>query len=203
MHALTARSPVIRFAKRTLLTAGTGLHDRAIPSWGARNGKDDKRKTLENAVVLCCSAAFGETTRKWNEILTKELLTIPFNETEAVDVLMKLLTVYESVSAVPAGAVVRNKQWSLSNFSPYIVWSIREFPGEFPRLLQGWKQFLAEVRGDPKKMEVLKADVGAARGWSTERWKRGYRRVFDPAGAAAEYGQIHGEDYDDESDDEY
>jgi hypothetical protein len=209
MYALAAISPLVSYASETLLTSGSGLHDRAVAVWGARNGKDPKRALFRDGVVLAMMAVFGEATKKWGEIEDKRFLhraLSPALKADATDRLTKLIRIYEQAELLhpTRGKALRNRQWSLGNFSAYILWSLHQFPEEHERLIAGWTNWLVEYRIDESLLEtVLKRDVSQARSWNDQRWRRGYLRVFDPTSdllpalPAAEGGEF----YDDSSDD--
>lgn len=186
MYALTGISPIVKFAKKTLLTAGIGLHDRATAVWGARNGKDPKRTIFRDAVILAMSAVFGMTTKKWDEIEEKKFLSSAISheqEVYAIGLLTELIEIYEKtdVEAPVRGKSMLNRQWSLSNFSPYILWSLRKYPAEHERVIAGWVAWLVKYRGDDSLLNCeLKCDVSQARSWNNDRWKFGYLRIFDP-----------------------
>lgn len=186
MYSVCAISPLVKYAKETLLTVGSGLHDRAQAVWGKRAGiKDVKRTVFCEAVILAMTAVFGETTKKWNEIdekkfLAKDISTLTAN---ATDILTKLISIYEQAEVrLPVrGKAMLNRQWSLRNFSPYILWSLKKYPEEHDRLIAGWVNWLVMYRENDTLLDtVLKRDVSSARSWNDQRWKFGYLRVFEP-----------------------
>lgn len=184
MYSLAEISPLVKYAKRTLLTAGLGLHDRAMAVWGARNGADKNRNIFKNAVVLAMMSAFGEATKKWEEIMEKRFLSREdINEEYATSLLTKLIEIYEraEVRKPARGKAMLNRQWDIGNFSAPILWSLRNFPDEHERLLTGWVNFIVRYRDDDSLLnDVLKRDVSAARSWNDQRWRFAYLRVFAP-----------------------
>ena len=183
LYSMVEISPLVGFARDELLTQGSRFHDRAALIWGARNGLDAKRNIFKNAVMLAMMAAFGEATKKWEEIMDKMFLANEFNLANARDVLDKLITIYEVASqrAPVRGRLIQNKQWDAGNFSLPILWSLKTFPNEHPRLITGWTDFVVRCHVDMTLLDtVLKRDVGEARSWNDKRWRFGYFRVFQP-----------------------
>ena len=186
MFALKAISPLVQYANDMLLTSGTGLHDRAVAVWGARNsGADKKRTVFRDAVIYAMSAVFGQTTRKWGEIEEAGFLRqdISALTVGATDRLTKLIHIYEltAVRHPTRGKMILNRQWSLTKFSPYILWSLYTYPTEHERLIVRWVEWLAAYRENESLLETeLQRDKSSARSWNNERWMFGYLRVFDP-----------------------
>jgi len=214
MYALKATSPLVQYANNTLLTSGSGLHDRAALVWGIRNTVVDKnRNTFQIAVIYAISAVYGVTTRKWGEIEDKKFLSKPVSALDlatATDRLTKLIRIYELTEErhPTRGKSILNRQWSLSNFSPYILWSLYNFPNDHERLTVGWVAWLVAYRKDESILDTqLQRDKSSARSWNDQRWRYGYLRVFDPdslqlpTSSSSSAGGDSDDDYDDESED--
>ena len=213
MYALKAISPLVQYANNTLLTSGSGLHDRAALVWGSRNtGADKKRTTFQTAVIYAMSAVFGQTTRKWGEIDEAGFLRLDISALTAgaTDRLTKLIQIYEQTEErhPTRGKTILNRQWSLSNFSPYILWSLYRFPDEHERLIARWVEWLADYREDDSILGTeLQRDKTSARTWNDQRWRFGYLRVFEPdsdqlpASSSSSAGGDSDDDYDEGSED--
>jgi hypothetical protein len=184
VHSMSDISPFVKFVRETLLTVGSGLHDRAAAIWGPRAGMDKNRKNLLNAVALCAGCAFGTgaMTTKWEDI--RRLKILSRSDWAAPDIrslLTELIHIYEQVEAKSSAlATVRKKQWDVGRFSGYLLHSLKLEPRP-AGLVPKWVDFLVKARDDPDLIdEVLHIDQGKARFWTTNRWKMGYLRVFDP-----------------------
>ena len=123
-----ASTPLVSFVKEMLFTPGTGLHDRAAPIWGPRNGTDKKRKWLQDAVALVTGLAHGafHMTKAYEKMVANSFLTKPFNRVGVVRDLQRILEVFESADAVyrTQGAVWNNRNWDAGNFVGYIAYSL-------------------------------------------------------------------------------
>jgi len=184
IHSMSEISPFVKFVQQTLLTVGSGLHDRAAPIWGLRGGADKNRKNLLNAVALCAGCAFGTAamTEKWEEIRRMKILSrSDWVVSDIRSLLEQLIYIYEQVEVKSIGrATVRNKQWKVGMFSGYLIHSLKLEPRPHG-LVAKWVDFLVSAREDTDLIsEVLHIDVGKARFWTAYRWKMGYLRVFDP-----------------------
>jgi hypothetical protein len=212
IHSMSEISPFVKFVRTTLLTAGTGLHDRAKAVWGSRAGVDTQRKNLLNAFALCAGYAFGTgaITKKWEDIRRQQLLSrTDWTPASVYALLEQLIGIYEQAEAKETcgGKAILNKQWDLGTFSGCIVHSFKEcLPTDHASIAKQWAEFLVETRKDPAMIkDVLHMDVGKARQWTPIRWKMGYLRVFDfekaERLAAGESDEEESEESDD-SDDE-
>jgi hypothetical protein len=188
-YALKSVSPLAQYVTDTLLTSGTGLHDRAALVWGVRNTyADKKRKIFFDIVVYGMLAVFGAATRKWGEIEDARFMTrdISALTAAATDRLTKLIRIYELTNVRcplhgKASKAIQNRQWNLSNFSPAILWSLYNFPENHERLMAGWVDWLVSYREDETILKTqLHRDKTGARSWNDERWRFCYLRVFDP-----------------------
>jgi hypothetical protein len=209
VYALKSVSPLAQYVTATLLTSETGLHDRAALVWGVRNtGADKKRKTFLDAVIYGMLAFFGTATRKWGEIQDSRFMVqdISALTVAATDRLTKLIRIYELVNIRyplhgKAGKAMLNRQWNLSNFSAFILWSLYNFPADHERLMARWVEWLVAYREDNTLFDTeLQRDKTGARSWSDQRWRFGYLRVFDPDSdqLPANSGGMAGEDSDDD-----
>jgi hypothetical protein len=196
-------------AVRLLLTPGQGVYDRMTSVWGKRVASTARYKTLVNAVMLIITLAFGETTRKWDDLTEKEdkkylYKSLPREMTDGVliEKLNWLISIYEEVERRhhATGKSVLNKQWDMGTFNAYILWSLNHFPAERERLFAGWVEFLVKYRQDKRLLKtVLQADATAARSWTDARWEAGYKRVFTPDAPIAPLAE---DDDDEEYDDD-
>ena len=173
-HAHSA-SFLIKYVKDTLFTPGMGLHDRAIPIWGARNGNDKRRKWLQSAVGLVVGLAHGMThmTKKYDYISeTHKFLTKEFDRDAVTLDLERILEIFEEADTIQKVTGWKNTHWDAGNFVGYIAYSlshkarfhhqfdspikfddgvhkpnsIARFPGEWERLKTGWVTYICKVR---------------------------------------------------------
>jgi hypothetical protein len=187
-HSLEEISPIIRFAKEQLLTAGSGLHNEFIPIFGSRCGSDKRYNNLKNAVSIMLGLAFGANaiTTKWDILRENKYLSRDLSDNQKADIigsLRKIRKIYEDVNKEEedGSKTMKNNQWSVGKITAYIIWSFQAFPEEHPRLMEGWTEFLVDARRDPTLINAaLHADDGAARFYDGKRWKLGYLNVFDP-----------------------
>ena len=159
--------------------------------------------------MLIITLAFGETTRKWDDLTEKEdkkylYKSLPREMTDGVliEKLNWLISIYEEVERRhhATGKSVLNKQWDMGTFNAYILWSLNHFPAERERLFAGWVEFLVKYRQDKRLLKtVLQADATAARSWTDARWEAGYKRVFTPDAPIAPLAE---DDDDEEYDDD-
>jgi hypothetical protein len=209
-HSLAEISPIIRFAKDQLLTAGSGLHDEFIPVFGSRCGSDKRYNNLKNAVGVMIGLAFGANaiTTKWdilreNKYLSRELTDI--QKADMINSLRKIRKIYEDVNDEEESNAknVKNNQWAVGKILGYIIWSFQAYPNDHRRLMEGWTRFLVEARREPSLLNTrLHGDDGAARFYDGKRWKLGYLNVFDPEEAQRVRAGIHQDDDDVEEDEE-
>lgn len=189
LHSMSDISPIVKLAKKLLLTVGEGVHDRAVGSWGHRAGADRRRKNLLNAVMIVGGIAFGPQaiTKKWLDIQEYLSRTIsPEDEQRIVKTLRDILNIYEVVeNQKPVrGSSIKNAQWAVGKITGYLIWSFYTFPTETVRLTNGWVEFLSRARDTPSLLqETLQKDTGAARFYTERRFRMGYLRVFNPAEA--------------------
>lgn len=119
---------MISFVKATLFTPGSGLHDRAVPIWGARNGTDKKRKWLQDAVALVTGLAHGafHMTKAYERMVANSFLTKEFDQQGVLRDLQRILEVFEGADAVyrAQGQVWNNRNWDAGNFVGYIAYSL-------------------------------------------------------------------------------
>jgi len=206
-HSLETLSPIVKLAKKLLLTPGDGFHDRAEAVWGTHNGIGKRGNDLVMAMALIGGLAFSEGTnclisKKYAEMA--DIIKKPVSaavEARVRSNMDTILSIYEEVQRrVPFEKKSElNFQWNLGNFTGYIAYSLNRFPDETARLRAGWIEYLCEVRnrrhaavyrnlrgtGKLKQAltEKLHRDITGARSWNAYRWYCGYLRVFDPAEA--------------------
>ena len=190
LHGLASLSPIIRFVKATLLTCGSGLHDRAALVWGVRGNRDRRRNYLTKMYALCAGIAFGPeyTTKKWEEIQhgpTRDTDGILSREFDTAAVTMKLeaiLTIFEQAQLIePVSKKRLNKQFDPGFLTAYITYSFNIRPTEIFALTTRWIEFIVDARRNPSLLKtVLHKDIAATRSWNNVRWQKGYLRVFDP-----------------------
>lgn len=187
VHSMVAISPLASFVKRTLMTSGIGLHDRAATIWGVRDGEDKRRKNLFMATALCAGLAYGTDaiTKKWHDFQQNEYLSKELDEMKVLGLLEKIITIYERAGEgkPKCTKTILNTYWDVGKITGYIAYSLIEFPSD--ELMDGWVKFLADARDYPHKLKsVLQKDNKKARTWNKKRWQLGYLRVFDPEEAS-------------------
>jgi hypothetical protein len=205
IYSMSEISPFVKFVREVLMTPGTGLHDRGATIWGT-HVTDKNRKHLLNAVALCAGCAFGTgaITEKWEDIRRQKILSrSDWSPVTIQSLLEQLISIYEQVEAKSsAKATVRKKQWKVGFSSGYILHSLKLEPRP-AALVSKWVDFLVKAREDSDLInEILHIDVGDARGWTTNRWKMGYLRVFDPAEAERLVDEGTSDESEDGSEDE-
>jgi len=121
-----ASTPLVAFVKDILFTSGTGLHDRAVPIWGARNGTDKKRKWLHDAVTLVAGLAHGafHMTKAYERMIANSFLTKDFDRQGVIRDLQRILEVFESADAVHRVQGWSARNWDAGNFVGYIAYSL-------------------------------------------------------------------------------
>ena len=121
-----ASTPLVRFVKDVLFTPGTGLHDRAVPIWGARNGTDKKRKWLHDAVTLVTGLAHGAShmTKAYERMIANSFLTKDFDRAGVIRDLQRILEVFESADAIHRVQGWTARNWDAGNFVGYIAYSL-------------------------------------------------------------------------------
>jgi len=123
-----ASTRMISFVKGILFTPGSGLHDRAVPIWGARNGTDKKRKWLQDAVALVTGLAHGafHMTKAYDRMVANSFLTKEFDQQGVLRDLQRILEVFEGADAIyrVQGQKWVNRNWDAGNFLGYIAYSL-------------------------------------------------------------------------------
>jgi hypothetical protein len=192
LHAFTDMSPLVRLAKKTLLTKGEGFHDRAAKIWGVRSSDDKKRNNLKNASALIAGLAHGSgmLSRKWIDFQT--ILTKEIDEVAVIQKLDRMFKIYEEVNVrqpVP-GKRNMNGIWNFGNGIGYIVYTMNLSPEDLYKATNcnnnteidaAWARILTNYRIHPNLIdEELHAELSVARSWVIARWKNGVRSVFRP-----------------------
>ena len=120
-----ASTPMITFVKNTLFTPG-GLHDRAVPIWGARNGTDKRRKWLQDAVALITGLAHGAVhmTKVYDRMIANNFLTKAFDADGVTRDLQRILEIFEAADAVHRVQGWTARHWDAGNFVGYIAYSL-------------------------------------------------------------------------------
>lgn len=188
LHSLAEMSPLVRLAKRLLLTVGEGLHDRATATWGPRAGDDKKRRNLLSACAMVAGAAFGiaALSRKWGDFERRDeqgvmSLARDIDETLVTLKIERLLRIYERANAEfrMSGKAMKNKLWDAGTFSGYIIHSLNSLPQErWDELEARWTDFIVAGRRDPGVLTVLTDTVAATRSWTADRWHSGCMAVM-------------------------
>jgi hypothetical protein len=121
-----ASTPLIAFVKGLLFTPGSGLHDRAVPIWGARNGADKKRKWLQDAVALVTGLAHGafHMTKAYERMIANSFLTKAFDKDGVVRDVQRILEVFEAADAIHRVQGWSARNWDAGNFVGYIAYSL-------------------------------------------------------------------------------
>lgn len=120
-----ASTPLIAFVKQALFTPEIGLHDRAVPIWGARNGADKRRRWLQDAVALVTGLAHGafHMTKVYERMITNKFLTKPFDTEGVTRDLQRILEIFEGADALTRVQGWHARQWDAGNFVGYIAYS--------------------------------------------------------------------------------
>jgi hypothetical protein len=169
---------LVKYVKDTLFTPGMGLHDRAIPIWGARNVNDKRRKWLQSAVALVVGLAHGmaHMTKKYEYMICEshKFLTKEFDREAVTKDLERILEIFEAADQIVPVNRWQNTNWDAGNFVGYIAYSLSHkarinhpvdesikfddgfhkpnslvrFPSEWQRLKSGWVTYLTKVRRD-------------------------------------------------------
>jgi hypothetical protein len=207
LHALTACSSVVKFAKK-LLVRGSPLSDRLAVHWGDKVTNDNRKKFLENIVAAVLGIAFGPAliSKKWEDI--RDYLNKTLNEGAMMKDFTRVADIYDEVLTKEAGLNKTEKRrlfdcgsylgyilYSLSykrrmaqggnvnNDVGYVPNSLEGDDAEWKRLKDGWVKFLVEARRDTDLMkDKLHYDCSFdmfSRTWQNKRWELGYLRVFD------------------------
>jgi hypothetical protein len=167
---------LVKFVKDTFFTPGMGLHDRAIPIWGARNTNDKRRKWLQSAVALVVGLAHGMShmTKKYEYMICEShnFLTKEFDTDAVTRDIERILEIFEEADRVHRVNRWQNTNWDAGNFIGYIAYSlshksrinhpidepikfddgfhkpnsISRFPGEWERIKMGWVNYICKVR---------------------------------------------------------
>jgi hypothetical protein len=209
-HSLAEISPIIRFAKEQLLTAGSGLHDELLPIFGTRSGADKRYNNLKNAVGIMIGLAFGANaiTTKWDILRENKYLSRELTDNQKADMIAqicKIRKIFQDVNAEEESTTktTKNNQWAVGKILGYIIWSFQAYPNDERRLMEGWTEFLVDARRDPTLLtNRLHGDDGAARFYDGKRWKLGYLNVFDPEEAQRVRAGISQEEDEVEDDEE-
>ena len=183
MHDL---SPIVKFARSTLLVNKAGLHERAKAVWGAQNGADKKRTRLLTAVALCSALAFGPNfmTKKWPDYQTSGILSREVDEPAVIDLLEKIIRILEDVGrAVPTNGKHKKKQWDPAFITGYIACDLKQKPlDDHERAIARWTAFLTYARQVNTRDvvdEVVHPRDDSARSWLAARWEGGAQRMYE------------------------
>lgn len=188
LHSLESISPLVRIAKRLLLTVGEGLHDRASATWGSRAGDDSRRRRLTVACALVAGLAFdtASLSRKWKDFERKNeagVMTIAreIDEPMVIRKLESILRIYEHADAElrVGGKGKQEKLWNPGTFTGYIVYSLNSSEeAKWPALEARWTAFIVETRRNPEAMTQLTDTIEKARLWTVARWQTGCNAVM-------------------------
>jgi len=121
-----ASTPLIKYVKDTLFTPGMGLHDRAVPIWGARNGADKRRRWLQDAVALITGLAHGafHMTKVYDRMIANNFLTKEFDREGVTRDLQRILEIFEGADAIQRVQGWNARHWDAGNFIGYIAYSL-------------------------------------------------------------------------------
>jgi hypothetical protein len=133
-------SPLVDFAKKHLMTIGSGYHDRAATIWGIRGDPaeppegyvslDIRRRWLVSAVALSLGLAYGPVNANMNYEKGRELIVLPISlamENAMKRDIERILEIYEAVQARVTAKKPKkwfNAHWDLGNFNGYILYSL-------------------------------------------------------------------------------
>ena len=211
-----ARSPLVDYAVRMLLTPGEGFSNRMAPMVGVRNWKASRGADMTQAYALCAGFAHGidYLSRKWDD--AENVLHEAFDEaltTAKMDIYVRILERVHELAPITT-KTRRNQNWNLGNFGGYIAYSIEicgtgrlGMPTDVDELIEMWAQHIAEVYLRPELLvTILHRDLSSARSWKMARWSNGVNRLLEErmrqAGAAAVAAQVIVDDSDEEDSDE-
>lgn len=150
--------PIVQIAERLFLTAGTGLHARAVEVFGDYLQTVDKRHgRTANAVAYIAGAAYGSKyistsySKLWDVL--SEGPSGPPDETLIIRRLTLLLDVYRAADAIRLPTAKKAlSQWKIGLYSAFILHSSILTEGD----LEGWNairntwiQFLVRSRENP------------------------------------------------------
>jgi hypothetical protein len=207
-----ARSPIVDYTARMLLTPGEGFHDRMVPIVGARNWKTARGADMTQAYALCAGFAHGidYLSRKWDDV--DDVLHVGFNEaavTAKLDLYVRVLERVHELAPITT-KTRRNQIWNLGNFGGYIAFSIEVrgegrdgMPTGTNEFIEMWAQHIGDVYRRPEMLGmILHRDLSSARSWKTARWSNGLNRLLEEqaraAGVAAAVAQVIVEESDGE-----
>ena len=124
-HAHSA-TPMISFVKNMLFTPGIGLHDRAVPIWGPRNGADKRRKWLQDAVALVTGLAHGifHMTKAYDRMIANSFLTKDFDSVGVTQDLQRIIEIFEGADVQYRVQGWNARNWDAGNFVGYIAYSL-------------------------------------------------------------------------------
>jgi len=209
-------TPLVSFVKKTLMTSGEGLHDRAAVFWGVRSGKDDRRKALKNAVAFVVGIAFGSPyiSQHYEKIISApmndgelhNLLLEAFDAERVTTDLEKVLSIYEEVEKrAPDGSnkIWKNKLWDGGFATCHIIHAMQQgLPWD--RVFETWATFLTNCKKHPGYYEAFVSDVKTKdRNWKPERWEKMFEKMFTGGIVATSSSSNSATDSDEETEEEY
>ena len=176
-HAST-NSPLVKFAYLI-------LRNEACDSvWGGPPIDDPKKKSLENAVAIASGLSFlniDAITSSYNIIGTNGLLEKPINESEAMERLNKLISVYKRADELCTTTAAKKKpQRNVGKYTGYILYCMCLPERNWEADKEMFAKFIARVRTDKLAMNILTFKKPTTRNWNSARWKQGVENLENP-----------------------
>jgi hypothetical protein len=173
---------LVDFARKSLLIPGSGFYDRATSVWGPHKHTDDKKQKnfLKNAMALIGGAAHGVEYITTSYDLLGPILTKEFDEEVAHDRIDALLSIFEEADAQhPVTLGAKKKQWPAGNINGFILYSLIMFPDHRDSLVEGWVNFLVQLRRGEKALKTsLHANSPKNNNLNSAKWRIGYENIF-------------------------
>jgi hypothetical protein len=165
-----AHSPIVVFAKSIL------SNPECVKVWGAP--KDDaKKKNLANAVAIASGLAFQNIdaiTTSYDILGKNGFLTKEFNQSDADERLVKLLSVYQRADELcPTTMTKKKPQFDAGKYSGYILYSMCIPDRNWETDKEMFAQFIARVRREKTAMSILAWKKPVTRNWNSGRWSQG------------------------------
>ena len=170
----------------------TGQHfnARATAIWGPHDANNDTKtkKILMNTMALAGGLTRGVEFITTSYDILGPILELHFDEAKADGLFDKLLRVYEQAQERhPIPLKDKKKLWDVGQMSGYILATLLEYQDDEERqavLMSGWEDFLVMCREGTASMEELHRGMPASRNWNSDRWRIGFKNIFEAAPAA-------------------
>jgi len=180
-HARQA-TPLVDFARKSLLIPGSGFYDRATSVWGPHKHTDDKKQKnfLKNAMALIGGAAHGVEYITTSYDLLGPILTKEFDVEKARDRIDTLLSIFEEADRQhPITLGAKKKQWPAGSLNGFILFSLIQYADRQDLLVEGWVNFLVQLRRGEKVLKSsLHANSPKNNNLNSTKWRIGYENIF-------------------------